>query len=175
MQNSFRNIWSIIFVSTLLGLLYNYLNPHGIEIIKKEKKIEVYYDSLYATGITLNDDNLYSGNSSELKVIHTQQAFQLFQLKTVLFIDSRDQWDFNESHIKGAINIPEYKFDPDNPLVSSLNRSKIYVIYCEGDDCDVSKRLAEQLSQIGFSQLLIYLGGFDDWLKNNYPSESNLN
>ena len=53
-----------------------------------------------------------------------------------------------------------------------LPKEEIYVIYCEGDDCDVSKRLAAELMKLGFTKVYVFLGGIYEWIDAGYPTEA---
>ncbi len=88
-----------------------------------------------------------------------------------MFIDARDQWDFADGHIPGAINIPEYDFETDNITTASLDKQKRYIVYCHGTDCDVALRLAKELRKINFTNLLIFSGGWNAWIKAGHEIE----
>ena len=51
----------------------------------------------------------------------------------------------------------------------------MYVIYCEGDVCDVSKRLAAELMKLGFTKVYVFLGGIYEWIDSEYPLEGEKN
>lgn len=149
----------LVFSSVLLGLSYNAFNPKGVSYIYKN--IE------YSTLDTLKQDET---NNNPL-LITLEDAVEFYDNKEIIFIDARDKWDFAEGHIKGAINIPEYKFETEETTPIEYDKEKEYVIYCGGDDCDISKRLAEKLKNIGFKRLYIYTGGFNEWEQSELPVE----
>ena len=157
------NITIIVLVSASLGFIYNFISPDGLPLLRQEIQIE----TVELTGNHINEDT-----SNALKGINLISAFTLFESKKAVFIDARDQWDFAEGHIPGAINIPEFSFEPDNEQVQKMDRAAMYVIYCDGDDCDVSKRLAQELSKLSFTNLYVYVGGFREWLENEKPVEA---
>ncbi len=151
-----KTILLLVISSVILGFVYNSLSKFGIPIIFEEKDYEIFSESAgYQT--------------TEPLLINLEQAIEFYGEKKVQFIDARDRWDFAESHILGAINIPEYSFDSRNFDTSTLDKNHPYVVYCEGDDCDTSKRLAEELIKLGYSKIFIYEGGFSEWTNLELP------
>jgi rhodanese-related sulfurtransferase len=155
-----KYILILVMSSVLMGFIYNSVSPSGISLIYSEKEYKSYNDVSNGASESVNSPLL----------IDLDKAVDFFSNNTV-FIDARDQWDFAESHIKNALNIPEYKFDPRDKILESMNKSASYVIYCGGDDCDISKRLADELSKLGFKNLYVYEGGFKQWQELNLPVE----
>ncbi|HIB58412.1 MAG TPA: rhodanese-like domain-containing protein, partial [Candidatus Marinimicrobia bacterium] len=83
------------------------------------------------------------------------------------FIDARDEEEFAEGHIKGAI------LAPSTPELVQLfpDRSSPIVTYCSGGDCDVSMELAEQLMfDWEYERIFVYLGGWPEWKAKGYPT-----
>jgi rhodanese-related sulfurtransferase len=103
------------------------------------------------------------------KEINSQQAKLLFDKKRGFWIDARPATIFAESHIPGAINIyPEELRNHLNDLPIQ-NMDGLVVVYCNGGLCELSHELAEQLVGLGFTRVVVYAGGFDEWTANNYP------
>ena len=153
MNNNF-NIKALIVIvlsSIILGMTYNYFSSDNIEWLREELKVEV-----------LDNDSAETSEGS-LKGLSLAQTIQLHSHKLAVFIDARDQWEFSEGHIPGAINIPEFSFEPNNIKLASLDKDVLMVIYCDGDDCDTSKRLAKQIIELGYKNVFVFLGGFNEW------------
>lgn len=164
-----KNLIVIIITSLILGFVYNFVSPDGLPLIRSELKIEYVADSTFNqlhTGYE-NDDIVIKGLSLE-------QTYDIYSNNLATFIDSRDQWEYSESHIAGSINIPEFSFNPDDPKVTNLIKDEMYVIYCDGDDCDVSKRLAAELMKLGFIKIYVFLGGIYEWADAEYPLEGEI-
>ena len=100
--------------------------------------------------------------------ITLNQAYKLFKTGNVLFIDARDKWEFGDGHIAGAINIPEYNFDKSNPVLKTIPKDKTIVSYCDGDDCEMSVKLADNLFNLGYKNVYIFFGGWKEWKKAGY-------
>lgn len=102
-------------------------------------------------------------------VISTDELKSLLDNKDqFILIDSRTKQEFNEAHIINAINIPDKKLQ-DNLAGLPADKSILLVIYCNGVKCGKSKRLAEQLGPLGFTNIRIYLEGIPVWEERNLP------
>ncbi|MFA3781929.1 rhodanese-like domain-containing protein [Melioribacteraceae bacterium 4301-Me] len=161
-----KKFFLIILVSVITGLIYNWLSPDGLSLIRIQNSLR----SLSNANADLN--SLINSNKNFILKISLKQAYKIYQDSICLFIDARDRWEYAKGHIPNAVNIAEYKFEPSMPLIKSLNKNVCYVIYCGGNDCEVSLRLATEMSKIGFAKLFVFEGGWNDWLKANYPIES---
>ena len=150
-----KTIVIIIVGSISLGLIYNGISANGVPLFYQPDQYQKF------------SSDVASGN--EPLLISLEQTIKFHDDPNVMFIDARDQWDFAEGHIKGAINIPEFSFAPDS--ATSLNKNVKYVIYCGGDDCDISKRMASELKNLGFNALYIYEKGYDEWNGLGLPIE----
>jgi rhodanese-related sulfurtransferase len=107
---------------------------------------------------------------SEPTAIHLKQAYNLYQ-QNVLFIDAREPDDYQYAHIKNAINIPFDHFDEYKHLLNDIDKERIIVTYCAGTDCDLSILLGNILFDMGYKKVYIFFGGWNEWLKANYPVE----
>ncbi len=160
---NFKNIAIIIIVSSALGFIYNAIRKDSIPLLRVQKGIE------FIDEIPIDEISTGAALDLQLKGIKLETAYRLFLSENATFIDARDQWDFAEAHIRGAINIPEFSFDPNDSNINDLDKQASYIIYCSGDDCDTSKRLAEELMKLNFENILIYVGGFLEWQSAGYP------
>ena len=79
----------------------------------------------------------------------------VFALNNPIIVDIRDNYSYNVSHVKGAINIPYYN------LLSNyshyLDKSKMYYLYC--DEGKQSLEISKRLNSFGYNTKSIN-GGF---------------
>ena len=59
-----KKIFLVIILSSIVGLIFNYLNPAGISLIREEKKLSMASDSLITTQI--NDDEKETTDTVEI-------------------------------------------------------------------------------------------------------------
>jgi rhodanese-related sulfurtransferase len=158
-KTNFKVVFTILFASIFLGVVYNSFSSSGIEFIRNPIQVKF---------VNVGDE---SEDNNILKGIELAQAVELFDKKSAKFIDARDQWEFAENHIKGAINIPEFSFSKSDSTLKNIFQNDLLVVYCDGDDCDISKRLTKELIDLGYKNAYVFLGGFKDWKEANLPIE----
>lgn len=106
----------------------------------------------------------------EPKAIKLDQAYILYN-KGILFIDARDESDFNAGHIKKSVNIPFEDFDNHKQKLDQISKEEPVVIYCAGTECDLSHLLANLLFEKGYKQVYVFFGGWVEWQDANFPIE----
>ena len=191
MNINFYKILIIILVSIILSLVYNHFNPNGLNLIRPEKNLNWADDSLaIISDSSLAVDSVQSQKNKSIdsvvidvkteiteaiesykepKAIKLDFAYKLFKQK-VQFIDSRSPEEFAEGHIKGAINIPFYGSENYLNVINRLNKNEMIVTYCSSAECDISTLSGDELFKMGFKKVYVFVGGYDEWTKYNYPT-----
>jgi rhodanese-related sulfurtransferase len=90
------------------------------------------------------------------------------------FLDARRTPDYTEGHVAGAWNVPVWEASLDARVtefeaLANPGPKDPIVIYCSGGGCEDSHLLARKLVALGYRNLLIYEGGFPDWLAQARP------
>lgn len=86
--------------------------------------------------------------------------------KKLMVLDVRTADEFNDGHIKGAINIDIRQPDALN-RIDKLNRSAKYIVYCRTNHR--SGIAVEHMMQSGFKTIYQMMDGFPGWAANNLP------
>ena len=174
MKINFTSLLSIIIISSLLGLLINYLNPKGIPFIKEERQLNWAKDSTTSNTSNMIVENTNSQNRGEVfdeaKAITLKQAYSLYN-QNAMFIDARDYVEYEIGHINNAISLPYLDFDEYKTILDTIPTSTPIVAYCDGEDCDLSILLGDKLFESGYKEVYIFFGGWVDWQMANYPVE----
>ena len=84
----------------------------------------------------------------------------------IVVIDARSFEVYCAGHICGAINFPHREMDAVS--TAQLDRSKVYVTYCDGIGCNGSTKAAWKLASLGF-QVKELIGGLDFWKRDGHP------
>jgi rhodanese-related sulfurtransferase len=84
----------------------------------------------------------------------------------IVVMDARSRAAYIAGHIPGAISFPHREMNTET--TSSLDRSKVYVVYCDGIGCNASTKGAYKLAQLGFRAKEL-LGGLDWWRRDGHP------
>jgi rhodanese-related sulfurtransferase len=108
---------------------------------------------------------------SLLPTVSYNEAVDLFNARAALFIDARHGYDYAEGRIRGAINLPLQDFSPDHLLLSIIPRQQPLVTYCDGEGCNSSIELARKLDSLGYKDVRIFFGGWNEWKAHNGPVE----
>lgn len=102
--------------------------------------------------------------------ISLEEAKYLYDSGKAVFVDARGDNQFNELHIKGAISIPAGA-DPSviKAHESKLRSAKVAVAYCHGVGCHLADKTAYLLFDAGYTNVVIFFGGWNQWTQANYP------
>jgi rhodanese-related sulfurtransferase len=87
----------------------------------------------------------------------------------VVIVDARSEAAFAQEHIPEAISLPHRQMSPDS--TRHLDRSALYVTYCDGIGCNASTKGALKFAELGF-QVKELIGGIEWWKRDGYPTES---
>ncbi len=72
-----------------------------------------------------------------------------------------------QEHIPGAFNLCHKNMTGEN--TRDLDKSYIYITYCDGIGCNASTKGALKMSQLGF-QVKELIGGLDWWKRDGYST-----
>jgi sulfur-carrier protein adenylyltransferase/sulfurtransferase len=102
----------------------------------------------------------------EIDEIDARQARELIEDSDPLLIDVREQDEWDEGHIPGAVHVPR------GHLESRIERtapdpSRPIVLYCSVGNRSVFA--AKTLGELGYEDVASLAGGFTDWKRNGFP------
>jgi rhodanese-related sulfurtransferase len=161
-KKTIQEIITLLGVSLILALVVNTFSPRGIALVGQWDIAQGVVTASPAAGAT--------GQPQEIDSIALAKA--IFDEGEVLFVDARSQKDYANGHIPGAISLPVGQFE--ERIGSFLNRYPLeqpIVTYCSGRTCEDSHDLARFLSDIGFTNVRIFIDGFQGWEAEGYPVE----
>ena len=139
----------------------------GIIILAAALFIAVIFNSLRSNGIPLfgfSSAALIKEQQAKIPEITLPEAYSLYRKNKVIFIDARDPFSFEEGHIAGAINI--YPDDVSLHAASLKIKAEqrfIFVTYCDGPQCPLSKETAYALLQRGIPTVKVLVNGRSLW------------
>lgn len=85
-------------------------------------------------------------------------------------IDARPEKKYAGAHIKGAVNIPDTKFDTMKNKLPTDKATKV-IIYCGGFKCAKSHNIAHEMVKLGYKNVSVYAAGLPAWKKAELPME----
>lgn len=94
-----------------------------------------------------------------------------------IIIDARPEIFHRLGHVPGAIALPRDDFESRYRLhASRLEGAKDHplVIYCSGPACEDAELVGTALRKLGFRQIAIFRGGWEEWQREGLPEEASL-
>ena len=76
--------------------------------------------------------------------------------------------EYQEVHIKGAVNIPEKKFAEHQEKLPE-DKSATIIFYCNGVKCGKSKKAALKARALGYTKIYVYAEGMPVWEEKGMP------
>jgi rhodanese-related sulfurtransferase len=153
----------IIFLITIpvfIGIIINIVKPESLPwaaepilLIKNQKDLSAIL------------------SEPEIREIGLSVAFNLHNDGT-LFVDAREEEYIKEGFITGAI----YDDDIEGlaaKIDSLVGLDRPFVIYCSDNDCGSSEDLAYNLQDWGFTNILVFKGGWKMWTESGYQVQEN--
>ena len=145
----------------------------GIIILAVALFIAVVFNSIRSNNILLfsfSSAALIKEKQAKIPSITLSEAYDLYVKNKVIFIDARDPFSFEEGHLAGAINIyPDDASLHASSLKIKADQGFIFVTYCDGPQCPLSKETAYALIQRGIPTVKVLVNGWSIWLKAGYP------
>jgi rhodanese-related sulfurtransferase len=92
--------------------------------------------------------------------------------KNTLILDARPSVFFEQGHVPGALNLARDDFARDYRRLAPVLKSatdKPVIVYCAGGDCHDSRLVANALMSLGFSNVRVFTGGWEEWSKARLP------
>jgi rhodanese-related sulfurtransferase len=88
----------------------------------------------------------------------------------IVVIDARKPFAYEKEHIPTAINLPHRTMSIET--TKHLDKSKLYVCYCDGIGCNASTKGALNMAKLGF-KVKELIGGIEWWKFDGYATEGN--
>jgi rhodanese-related sulfurtransferase len=104
--------------------------------------------------------------------VSTEELRRILAERQALVIDARPHLEYAVSHVPGAVNVAAKPGVPMSVYVSDVreierltsgDRTRALVLYCNGPYCGKSKRLSEELVGAGFTSVRRYQLGIPVW------------
>ena len=89
----------------------------------------------------------------------------------IIVIDARQAAHYEREHIPGAINLPHREMNEES--TAHLDKSKMYVCYCDGIGCNASTKGALNMAKLGF-RVKELIGGIEWWKFDAYATEGTM-
>ena len=110
-------------------------------------------------------------NFYQSKLAYEMDSADLYEAvgrdEPIVVVDGRSSDAYAQEHIPGSISLPHKEISVNS--TESLDKSKLYVCYCDGIGCNASTKTALKLLTLGF-QVRELIGGLDWWKRDGYAT-----
>lgn len=154
-----RQALLLIFIALIFGQVANRMNSDGLPMVGDYREITSGNGPIIPPEAEPGDPPFIDIQVAQFE--HTAGK--------VLFVDARDIEEFECGTIPGSINIP-FDYMPEENLEdyldSALNVSSKdtpIIVFCSGEECDLSLHLGRNLQYFGYPNSSIFFGGAREW------------
>ncbi|MGZ4366392.1 MAG: ThiF family adenylyltransferase, partial [Gaiellaceae bacterium] len=103
---------------------------------------------------------------SEISEVDASQARELIDSGGPLVLDVREQNEWDEGHIPGAVHVPRGHLE-SRVERAAPDHSRPVLLYCSVGNR--SAFAAKTLAELGYEDVVSLSGGFTDWKRNGFP------
>lgn len=140
----------MVIVAFVVAFAFNSHSASGINPFKQPAKVTGAPDTLAA-------------QADGIRIITLDEARSLVA-RAGKIVDARTKALFDEGHIPGAISLDYYELQRQlDRVLPLLSKDEDIMVYCESADCEASELLSKELYAMGFTKLLLFKGGFEEW------------
>ena len=151
-----KKILGILLVSGLIAPLVNLVHPNRIPWVQDWNN---YVES--------------KAKDADIEIIPLSVAHSHLQAGTHLYVDARSSAEYNEKHIPTALSLPfEDLHENFHVLEQVMASDRPVIVYCTNRECDDALLLAIELRDMGRSNLVYYVDGFELWEESGCPVEA---
>jgi rhodanese-related sulfurtransferase len=97
------------------------------------------------------------------------EAITLFHSGQAVFVDAREAEEYALGHIEGALALDPMSFGQNFPAVRARLEGMTVITYCDGEFCELSHELAEQLKSMGLQDVRVLKNGWSLWRDQGLP------
>ena len=154
---------AVMIVATLIGIAVNAARPDGVALIQQGEAVAtVQHGEVDST----------SAAAPREGVVTIEEMKQIVDAGGSVIIDARSTTEYEEGHIPGSINIPHDRLPEFMEVLNNEVPTDGRVIcYCRSFTCDFSDLLATELKIIGYQDVSVFSGGWDQWKEAGHPVE----
>ena len=149
---------ALLAIGLVIAFTHNSFSVNGINPFREVCEVPVLTDTAPDAG-------------EGIRIIDLTALEEALDSGAVL-IDARTKAEYEEGHIPGAIHMDYYELGRYlKELLPTLDPMQRTIVYCYGPDCEDAELLARELYMLGFTDLLVFEGGFEEWTDSGRATE----
>ncbi len=158
MKQTFLEALGIFLFTIAIAFTANYVRSDGLSLVREG---------------SARQPRMSEGGEAET-ILSLEAFLNVRKHPGVVILDARPADDFEQAHIPGARSLPESDWAKLLPRVlQNLSFDHEIVVYCSGIECESAEEVAARLQEVGYSNVKVYAGGWDEWEEHDLPFESN--
>lgn len=153
----------VVLASALGGLFLNGLRQNPLPLLRQPEDVRL--------AMSVSQRPLVNV-PSEPAAIDLGQAMENFESGSAVFVDAREEAFYSLGHIPKALNLPRSEFAKAYPgFASQAAKTAALILYCSERECQDGLIVAKALLGLGFSDVRVFLGGWQEWKEAGLPQE----
>jgi sulfur-carrier protein adenylyltransferase/sulfurtransferase len=106
---------------------------------------------------------------AEIEEVDAPRAHELLDsLDPPLLVDVREQDEWSEGHLPGAVHVPRGNLESRIERAAP-DRAQPIILYCQSGNR--SAFATKTLEELGYEKVVSLAGGFTDWKRNGFPTQ----
>lgn len=165
-------IWFSAIAALCIGFLINQFRIHPLSLTyqSKAERLETSVQRLASHTTDLAGTTL----SQQFPTMPLEKFSDFVFEKQGLVLDARPEVFHRLGHVPGALNLPRDDFENAYTVLKQkldADKAQAIVVYCSGDECEDSRLVSKSLRSLGYSNIAIYEGGWNEWSEAGKPIE----
>ena len=99
-------------------------------------------------------------------ISHEELKQMLDRHEPIRLVMALGDWAYQVKHIPGSIH-----FATTQETLQALGKDDEIVVYCSDENCIASRALGQLLERNGYTHVLHFAGGLQEWEQAGYPLE----
>ena len=108
---------------------------------------------------------LLAETKADIDEVDAVQAHEMIETGDPLIVDVREQDEWDEGHLPGAVHVPRGNLESRIETLAP-DRERSIVVYCAAGNR--SAFAAKTLGELGYAEVVSLAGGFTDWKRNGF-------
>ena len=102
--------------------------------------------------------------ASGIGLVTLEETRRFVSAGTHILFDARPPVDYGAAHIPGALSLPSEQMEAEfENFRMILTPDQPILVYCSGKQCDESIQLGDYLIEEGFTNVVLFPGGYNEW------------
>jgi rhodanese-related sulfurtransferase len=158
----------ILILGCIIAFAHNALSVNGINPFRKVADVPIVDESAVDEPI----DAGYDDPVAAIRVIDLERMKEVVARGDCIF-DARPVDVYEAGHIPSALLVDYYEMGRYlDAVLACIEPDQEITIYCAGPECEDSELLARELYIMGYTNLLVFKGGYETWADAGLPVET---